>query len=54
MNVKDNGYGITLEDTKKLFKPYSRMNPKGVGSGLSLAKNIIDEMNGEIWVDNTN
>jgi signal transduction histidine kinase len=50
--IIDNGKGIPKELQKKVFKRFYKgensKNPKSIGIGLSLAKSIIEEMDGEI------
>lgn len=50
--IKDNGNGIPKDMQKKIFKRFYKgensKNPKSIGIGLSLAKSIIEEMDGEI------
>ncbi|MEM0325334.1 MAG: ATP-binding protein [Candidatus Aenigmatarchaeota archaeon] len=56
-SVCDTGIGISKENIKKLFKPFSQIeNPlqkkhKGTGLGLVLTKRIVELHNGEIWVE---
>ena len=57
MSVRDTGYGISINDQKKLFKDFStiketaNLNPNGVGLGLSICKKICKLLNGDIWVE---
>jgi len=50
--IKDNGIGMSKELQGKVFKRFYKgensKNPKSIGIGLSLAKSIIEEMQGEI------
>lgn len=50
--IKDNGIGMSKELQGKVFKRFYKgensKNPKRIGIGLSLAKSIIEEMQGEI------
>ncbi len=54
--VKDNGIGMSAEFIEKLFEPFSREKNstmsgiQGTGLGMSITKNIIDMMGGEIDV----
>ena len=58
--IEDDGIGISKEDKKKLFKPFSRLkngeylNPNGHGLGLSNCKDIIEMLNGKIWIESSN
>ena len=55
--VEDTGQGLKPEDLKKLFLLYSRFNTvanratEGAGLGLSIAKRLIEMMEGTIHVD---
>ena len=59
-SVSDTGVGITDEQKKKLFLPFSQADSStarsygGTGLGLSICKAIIEGvMNGKIWLDST-
>ena len=53
--VKDNGIGVSSNECEKLFDSFYRTDPartnaaKGSGLGLSIAKQIIENMGGSIW-----
>jgi len=54
INVRDTGQGMTEEQVGKLFDDYSRFNLEsnkdieGTGLGMSILKNLINMMDGEI------
>lgn len=54
--VKDQGAGISDEQMKKLFIPFSKVNDnepsgvKGTGLGLAIVEKIVTAHNGKIWV----
>lgn len=54
--VKDNGFGMSEEAQKKLFEKFYRIQTKetysipGTGLGLFIVKQLIEKMNGTIWV----
>lgn len=54
---RDNGIGMSREFLEKLFEPFSRAEDsriskiEGTGLGMTIAKNIIHRMNGEISVE---
>lgn len=56
MSVADTGIGIREEDMGKLFERFSRLEEKkncsieGTGLGLSVTKQLVERMNGEIRV----
>jgi len=57
ISVKDNGPGIPLNEIMKLFKPFSKTSVKSTGGesnsglGLAIAKRIVEEHKGKIWVE---
>ncbi len=57
VTFQDNGIGMTKEFTKHMFEPFSRADDKrvdkiqGTGLGMSIARNIIRMMDGDILVE---
>ncbi len=57
ISVKDNGLGIPLNEMMKLFKPFSKISVRSTdgesnsGLGLAIAKRIVEEHKGKIWVE---
>jgi PAS domain S-box-containing protein len=55
--VADNGIGISPEQQSRLFHSFQQADSStaikfgGTGLGLSISKNIIEMMDGEIWVE---
>lgn len=49
LTVKDNGMGILPEIEDKIFKPSFTTKSSGMGMGLSLVKNMVEAMNGNIF-----
>lgn len=50
----DNGPGISLENQKRLFNPFSRCGAKyfsGLGLGLFICKGIIEQHRGRIFCE---
>jgi len=56
IEVTDTGIGINAENQKKLFKSFQQAESTtskkfgGTGLGLAISKNIVEMMNGRIWV----
>lgn len=51
--VKDNGIGIAKDKQEFIFNRFFKVNEsdKGTGLGLSICKGIVEQMNGQIWVE---
>jgi CheY-like chemotaxis protein len=50
IEVADNGRGIPPEDLSRIFEPFfSRGKATGTGLGLTISRNMIEQMNG--WID---
>ena len=57
ISVKDTGIGIKKEDMGKLFTSFQQVDSKrnrnveGTGLGLAICKQLVQLMNGRIWVE---
>ncbi len=51
IEIIDNGKGIPRENIHEIFNPYYTTREKGHGLGLSISKNIIEELDGSIFVN---
>jgi nitrogen fixation/metabolism regulation signal transduction histidine kinase len=51
ITVADNGMGIATEDFNSIFEPKFTTKSSGMGLGLSIIKNIIENYNGTITVE---
>ena len=55
--IQDEGPGFTEEDKTKLFRKFARLSAKPTGQesstglGLSIAKRLVEAMNGKIWCE---
>jgi len=55
-HVIDTGIGLSKSDLDLIFKPFQRLNKlnnsiEGTGIGLTVAKQLVELMNGKIYVD---
>lgn len=57
IEVKDSGIGMSQEQIKNIFKSFTQgdssttKNYGGTGLGLSITKNLVELMNGHMWVE---
>jgi signal transduction histidine kinase len=55
-SVRDDGLGIPLVEQQRIFDKFHRLDPEmtrgvgGTGLGLYICKQLVDQMNGRIWV----
>lgn len=52
--VRDNGIGVDINFTKKVFDAFSRFagdEYEGSGIGLAIAKKVVDLHDGELWLE---
>lgn len=55
VSVSDNGIGIAPENQTLIFEPFRKVDSKevlypGIGLGLNIVKNLIQLLNGEVWL----
>ena|GEM_PF-7039937 len=58
LNITDTGNGIEQKDLELIFKAFSRLyldnsSKEGTGIGLTIARQIVEQMHGRIGVDST-
>nr|NQU92891.1 response regulator [Bacteroidota bacterium] len=57
IEVKDSGIGIDAADYHKIFESFRQISEgfnreyEGIGIGLSICKNFVDLLDGQIWVE---
>jgi CheY-like chemotaxis protein/nitrogen-specific signal transduction histidine kinase len=55
ITVQDSGIGIPAELQHKIFNPFQRAHPlasvDGYGLGLTIVKELVAQMNGQIWLE---
>lgn len=55
--VEDTGIGIAVKNQQKIFEPFTQVDSSlnrqytGLGLGLSISKKLVDEINGQLWLD---
>ena len=52
LTISDNGPGFPDHLMVKMFEPYATTKPKGTGLGLPIVKKIVEELKGNIQVQN--
>ena len=54
-SIRDWGLGIDMNQSKRIFQIFQRLNPKeqfsGKGMGLAICKRIVERHGGQIWVE---
>ncbi len=59
LSVRDEGDGVPIDQRETVFEPFRRLGDaltsttRGTGLGLHIARQLIEAMNGRIWVDGT-
>jgi two-component system nitrogen regulation sensor histidine kinase NtrY len=51
IEIKDNGTGIAEDKKDKIFVPNFTTKSTGMGLGLAMVKNIVENTNGNIWFE---
>jgi len=56
-SIRDEGPGIPLEERDRIFDKFHRLDPdmrhgvSGTGLGLYICRELVERMDGEIWVE---
>ncbi len=53
VSIQDWGCGMSEATKKQIFTPFYTTKDKGIGLGMSITKNILDEHQAEIWIEST-
>ena len=51
VQVRDNGSGIAKEQQEKIFVPNFTTKTGGMGLGLAMVKNMVENANGQVWFE---
>jgi signal transduction histidine kinase len=52
--IRDNGEGLSQDEQKRLFRKFVRLHPQkadGYGLGLTIVKNIIEKLGGNVTIE---
>lgn len=51
ISLSDNGSGIPVDIAENIFEPFFTTRAKGTGLGLAVAKAVVENHAGSIWID---
>lgn len=50
INIQDNGKGMTADTLKNIFNPFFSTRASGSGLGMTITRQLVEGMNGEIFI----
>jgi signal transduction histidine kinase len=55
LSVRDHGMAVPLDQQRRIFERFTRVRPggEGLGLGLAIAKAIVEQHGGNIWVESS-
>lgn len=53
IRIADQGPGLSPDELKKIFTPFYSRRPGGTGLGLTIAKKIVLDHQGSLWIQNS-
>ncbi|HET9061805.1 MAG TPA: PAS domain S-box protein [Candidatus Binatia bacterium] len=49
--ISDNGPGLAMDDSEKIFEPFYTTKPSGLGLGLPISRSIVQAHGGRLWAE---
>ena len=51
VTIRDNGPGISAENSHRLFEPFFTSKSSGIGFGLAISRSLAEMNGGQLWLD---